>query len=160
MPGHDPERKVPPGVVVSGKSFHKVGHDETVLLDDTAIILFIRVVGVVVEVIERVACIGIERSLDLQLVGDRSLRVESPQKAVVIDVGGLFAENLHRIVPRKLVGTAQIIVAVGFIGTVERTLFDGAGQNRRSQRCPRHPVVLQVVAAHVGADLEPLGDCV
>ena len=55
----------------------------------------------------------------------------------------------------QLVGAAHVIVAVGFVGTVEGPLLDAAPDNGRAGVGSRNLVVLDIVARNVGADFEP-----
>ena len=56
---------------------------------------------------------------------------------------------------RQLIGSSQIIVTIRLVRTVERTLFHSTGHDSRTDIGTRHPVVFQIIATNVGADLQP-----
>ena len=155
MTQHGAEREVAELVVVSREILHEDILDRPVVIDDTAHALAVRVVFVVVGVVVNLRDVGIDRRFEgeLVLVLERSVKI--PQITHVLDIGRLLVENLHRVVKHQLVGTAHVIVAVGFVGTVEGPLLDAAPDDGRAGVGSRNLVVLDIVARNVGADFEP-----
>ena len=141
--------------VIVGVEVDRVGHHEPVPVQDAALVGGIGVVLIVIDVVVGVGRVVVVRRPDRQALDDLRLGPERTDEAVVVRIGGLLGENLHGIVQQQFVGSARVIAAVGFVGTVEGTLLHGASDDRRSEIGSRDTVVVQVVAADVGAHLQP-----
>ena len=69
--------------------------------------------------------IGTERVSVSELFLVLQLGVVVADKAEVLEVGILLVQDLYNVVAGQLVGASDVVLAVGLVGTVEGTLFNG-----------------------------------
>ena len=154
MSQHQAGFKITELIIIIEDILYQYVLSQPIVLDDTSATGSIRVVLIIINIVIRISDIGADGVFQAELLIFQ-ISVECAQITVCVNIGHFFVQYLKRIVTRQLVGSSQIIVTIRLVRTVERTLFHSTGHDSRTDIGTRHPVVFQIIATNVGADLQP-----